>query len=238
MENLAKSWITDGLIDPEYKRYIMLAYLQTVSSHFRENKLYPCLTELIGHHEALLRIQQSQQALKSVFPKEIKGINLEEKKVDYISLLPETEEMKHIQEIVEQSLPAFEQALEQGRCVYDFVATQLHIEPVGILPLYKREGYVLLHDPHVKDISIYRYKLSRITRSDGKYSTLETSFIGRKAKSIGLTFEQVKLDLIAQYPELPNPACFCVQTDLRFPLIETYLPVSKRLLMCELLDAA
>ena len=51
MEQLAKTWITDGVLDPEYKRYIMLAYLQTVGLAFRENKLYPKLAEVIAHHE-------------------------------------------------------------------------------------------------------------------------------------------------------------------------------------------
>lgn len=238
MEKLTKNWITDGLIDAEYKRYIMLAYLKTVAEQFRENRLYPCLAEVVSHHENLLLIRRSQQALQSVFPREMKGVNLKDQKLEYISLLPETEEMKHIQEIVDQALPAFQHILEQGRSIYDFVESQLDIEPVGISPLYKSEGYVLLHDAHIKDISIYRYKLSRIARSDGKYSTLETKFLGRKVKSLGLSFEEVKRELIEQHPDLPNPACFKVETDLRFPLIETYLPVSKRMLMRALMEAA
>ena len=53
-----------------------------------------------------------------------------------------------------------------------------------------------------------------------------------------MTFEAIKHRLIAEHSELPNPACFRVQTDVKFPLVETYLPVSKRLLFRQLLQAA
>ena len=238
MEQLAKTWITDGVLDPEYKRYIMLAYLQTVGLAFRENKLYPKLAEVIAHHEQLLRFRQSHDAMQAVFPQQITGVNVQEQRLDTIPLLNDSPELRQIREIVDTAIPAFEQVLHEGKSIYDFVETHLHIEPVGISPLYKLEGYVLLHDGHAKDVSIYRYKLSRVTRSDGKYSTLQTDFIGRQRKTLEVTFEAIKHRLIADHPELPNPACFRVQTDLKFPLIETYLPVSKRLLLQQLLQAA
>ncbi|MGC6531779.1 MAG: hypothetical protein ACON34_02135 [Flavobacteriales bacterium] len=67
---------------------------------------------------------------------------------------------------------------------------------------------------------------------------LQTDFIGRQRKTLEVTFEAIKHRLITEHPELPNPACFRVQTDLKFPLVETYLPVSKRLLLQQLLQAA
>jgi len=41
----------------------------------------------------------------------------------------------------------------------------------------------------------------------------------------------IKLDIIREHPDLPNPATFEFHTDLAFPFIETILPISKRKLM-------
>lgn len=238
MEKLNKDWITNGLIDAEYKRYIMLAYLQTVADVFRQNKLYPQFAEVIAHHEMLLKLKSSQDALQQVFPKRISGVNPKSPRFEYISLLPETEEMKHIREIVETAIPAFQKVLEEGRSIFEFVEEQLYIEPVGLLPLYKREGYVLLHDASANDVLIYSYVLGRIQRSDATYSTLVTKFIRRERISIAKTFEAIKHQLVQTFPEWPNPAVFRVETQFRFPLVETYLPVTKRLLMQRLHEAA
>ena len=34
--------------------------------------------------------------------------------------------------------------IDNGAEIYELIEKQLHIEPVGILPLYKNEGYMLL----------------------------------------------------------------------------------------------
>ncbi|WP_176454254.1 hypothetical protein [Siphonobacter sp. BAB-5385] len=36
MKKLQKTWITDGLLDFEYKKYQLLAYLKHVNEHFQE----------------------------------------------------------------------------------------------------------------------------------------------------------------------------------------------------------
>jgi hypothetical protein len=41
----------------------------------------------------------------------------------------------------------------------------------------------------------------------------------------------VKLDLVTEHRDLPNPATYHFETDLEFPFTETLLPVAKRKLM-------
>ncbi len=40
MSTLPKNWLTEGLIDFEYKKYILLSYTQQVKGSFKERKLY------------------------------------------------------------------------------------------------------------------------------------------------------------------------------------------------------
>ena len=50
MDKLSENWITEKHIDLEYKRYVLLAYLQHVSEQFEEVRLYPALSELVNHY--------------------------------------------------------------------------------------------------------------------------------------------------------------------------------------------
>jgi hypothetical protein len=41
MEKLKENWLTEGLIDFEYKKYVLLAYLKSVKESFSRVELYP-----------------------------------------------------------------------------------------------------------------------------------------------------------------------------------------------------
>jgi hypothetical protein len=56
-------------------------------------------------------------------------------------------------------------------------------------------------------------------------------YVTTEKKSIVNSFEQIKLNLIKQWKDLPNPATYLFLGDYPMPFHETLLPVSKRLLM-------
>jgi hypothetical protein len=68
MNSLSKNWITENHIDFEYKKYMLLAYLQHVSEDFTETKLYPSLSDLVAHYRNLLSLKESKQNLYDSFP--------------------------------------------------------------------------------------------------------------------------------------------------------------------------
>ena len=67
MPSLSTNWITEKHIDFEYKKYVLLAYLQHVSAHFTENKLYPDLSELITHYRNVLSLKENKQTMFDSF---------------------------------------------------------------------------------------------------------------------------------------------------------------------------
>ena len=69
MENLEKDWFVKGLIDFEYKKYILLDYLSKVSKRFANTQLYPFLADLIFHYKNLQNVRNSRASLKQAFPK-------------------------------------------------------------------------------------------------------------------------------------------------------------------------
>ena len=44
-------------------------------------------------------------------------------------------------------------------------------------------------------------------------------------------YDKIKLGLVKEYEELPNPATFKMECDIDFPFEETILPIAKRRLV-------
>ena len=83
MQFLNKNWITENQIDFEYKKYVLLAYLQHVSENFTEYRLYPYLSDLIEHYRNLKSLKDNKNHLYNLFPERMKGADLEQFKLIY-----------------------------------------------------------------------------------------------------------------------------------------------------------
>ena len=83
MKKLAPNWITEGLIDFEYKKYVLLAYLNFIHQNFDEKLLYPFLADLIFHYQNLLSLKENKDKTKESFNKQIKKLDLENFKIEF-----------------------------------------------------------------------------------------------------------------------------------------------------------
>jgi len=77
MVTLSANWLTEGHIDFEYKKYLLLAYLQQVDANFQKVKLYPDLQDLVHHFHNLLGYKRQVEAIKQEFPKEVTAVDFE-----------------------------------------------------------------------------------------------------------------------------------------------------------------
>lgn len=231
MKNLSENWITEGLIDFEYKKYLLLAYLQHVGGQFKEVKLYPPLAELIQHYTRLKNFEQNRDQIKSAFPKMLQGPDSKEMKFTYKPLVIDDDMMKQLEEIVAFSLPQLKNHIEDGKNIYEFLEREMRIEPIGISPLYQKEGYVFLSFDKTKEVFIYRYKVNLFQNSIDTFKGIMMELIQKVRRSILNTYEQIKLDLIKTNKELPNPATYSICSKNQIPLEESFVPISKRLLL-------
>lgn len=231
MDHLKHSWITDHLVDFEYKKYILLAYLKNVKKKFHEHKLYPQLSDLILHYNNLIKLKQNKELLFENFPQTPTGMEIKKLKVTYRKLVKDDELMDQLSEIISYALPEIDGTIQQGQEIYEFLETQLELDTVGLMPIYNGEGYMLLNEDTQKELLIYRYKVSFFENNDEQYRAINTTYVTQEVKSITRTFQQIKLDLIKQYSELPNPATFVFTSKFQLPITETFLPMAKRLLM-------
>ncbi|MDB5090409.1 hypothetical protein [Mucilaginibacter sp. OK098] len=238
MKSLGINWFIEGSIDFEYKKYILLDYLQEINRHFDKSKLYPNLTDLIFHFNNLLYFKKNKSMLQQAFPQRLTKADLEAVKLTYQKIVDDDSTMQQIEQIIAYALQKMDPAIQTGKEIYDFVESRLNIDPIGIVPLLPYHGYFSLRNGMERTNFIYEYQITIFENKDDKYRGININFIDTWEQSITNTPEAVKLDLIRRNKYLPNPAVYYVQSDITFPLEQTLLPVAKRSLVKYISSAA
>ena len=231
MTELNNNWITEGIMDFEYKKYMLLAYLKSCRENFGKTKLYPPLGELVQHYNNLNELNSSLEQLQNAFPKDLTGIDLNGLKLEYERQKLDDQGITTITEIMEFALPSFRYTINEGKEIYDLVERNIEIAPVGIMPVYNHEGYVLINADKTDDVHIYQYQHSIIVQAHENMRSLSLKYLHKEVKSLANTVEQIKLNLIKNFKSLPQPATYLCVSKLSFPMMETLLPVTKRLLL-------
>ena len=231
MEKLNENWITENHIDFEYKKYLLIGYLQHVSEKFDETKLYPALSELVQHYRNLLLLQEQKNVMFKSFPERISHADFTNFKLVYEKLSEDDKLMKEIESIIEFSIPQFQRFLSEGKKIYDFLESQINIFPVGIMPIHYDAGYMFLRCGKQSETRIYEYQLTIFESSEEKYRAISLHYLQSYEKSLNNTYENIKCDLVLYNRNLPNPSTYVVETDIVLPIEETFLPLAKRTLV-------
>jgi hypothetical protein len=230
MESLDKNWFVNGLQDFEYKKYVLLAYLQHIRKKFDEAMLYPFFSDLTEHYQNLADFEKNQNDLKNHFPKRIERLDFKNLSFEYNSTEKNPEEINEIEQIVRYAMPKLAKGLQIGRELHEEVSTEMEIEPVGITPSYFREGYVFIH----KDknyLHIYCYEISIFERSNEIFRGIHLQKVGEDRLSLSNSYPQMKINLVKKQSKLPNPATFLIRSKNFYPYDATFLPVAKRNLL-------
>lgn len=231
MQQLSTNWITEKHIDFEYKKYMLLAWLQHVSDNFTENKLYPWLAELVMHYRNVKALRENKKSLYDSFPQRMSSADFKNFKLLYEKILQDDDLMQEIEDIISFSIPQFETWLAEGKKIYDFIESKIEIFPVGIVPLHINEGYVFISNKFFSEARVYEYQVTLFENPDEKYRGICTHYICSYEKTLSNSYELIKADLISFHKKLPNPATYAIESELTIPLEETFLPLAKRALL-------
>jgi hypothetical protein len=238
MKTLSSNWFIEGSIDFEHKEYILLSYLQQINQHFHQNKLYPDLNDLVYHYNNLKQFKENIQILQQSFPQRLTQADIEAVKITYERIVEDDALMLEIEQIINYALHKMNPALQEGRDIYEFVENHLNIEPIGVTPLYPYEGYMLLCNGDEQGTRVYEYRINIFEDRDEKYRGINTTFVSQYAKRFINTPEAIRTDLIYTRKNLPNPAVYHIESDIRFPLEQTLLPLAKQCLIKSISKAA
>jgi hypothetical protein len=238
MHQLSKDWLTQGLIDFEYKKYVLLAYLKTARGAFSKVELYPFLGDLVFHYRNLVAIKENKALIRESFPKEISVEEFKKLELSYRAMVEDDAVMSELESIIEFALPKIKDSLNEGSLIYEHVESQCEIAPIGVTPLYAKEGYLFVTQPPEKETNVYRYQVSFFEQSHEQLRSLNTTFIESVEKNVANTYEQMKLNLVRKFRDLPNPATYLIVSRMKFPFTETLMPVAKRLFVKHISKAA
>ena len=231
MEKLNENWITENHIDFEYKKYLLLAYLQHVSEKFEETRLYPALSELVSHYRNVISLRDTRKNLFDSFPGTLSQADFTSFKLVYEKLAEDDKLMQEIESIIEFSIPQFQFYLAEGKKIYDFIESQIKIFPVGIMPIHTDAGYLFLRCGEAGDTKVYEYVITIFDQPDERYRAISLQYITSYEKTLRNTYENIKHDLVMYNRNLPNPATYVIESELLVPLEDTFLPLAKRSLV-------
>jgi hypothetical protein len=234
MERISLETFFSAESDLEMNQYRILGGIKELNSAFDKKKIYPALAFLIELKGSLEQIREERKSLTGKFPKQISGFDIKQKKIIF-TVQEHSENNKNIDqvfELIDWALPFIKDSIEEGIVLFDFVEKNIILEQVGILPIYKDEGYFMINDNIACELQVHRYESSLFSSGREKYRALKTEFVkSEKQEIIRVSPESIKHQLIKERQDLPNPATFICNTDLDFPFAETIFPVAKRKLM-------
>jgi hypothetical protein len=205
MERLRPGWFLHGLWDEEYQRYRLLAYLKHVQAAFFAQRLYPPLSDLIESYEELRNLAQAQQAT---------------------AVLEDSTDTLY--RIIQFAIPKLEESIQEGQKIYDLIAQHLQVEVVGLIPLYKAEGYLFLRRGGEKVVRAYRYEIRPIQDKEGLVGIRLEPVEEFVFSILATPFTILRERLLKAHKDLPTPLTLVVESPLEVPLQETLLPIIKR----------
>jgi hypothetical protein len=235
MEKLSVEMFIGGGVDFEKKQYQILHCLKEYYNEFSHSRLYPAFKELVDVMTTLEGLVEKKEDLEESFPQHLTGLDIEHQQLIYDSLTPGDPEFERIMQLIAWSLPLLKKAVDEGIGIYHFVDEHIAIEEVGIMPVYKQEGYWVVPDIRVHRLHLLRYEVSLFSSSTERYRQLKTKTLETiEFDTLHKTPESLKLEVIEKYHDLPNPAMYMCETDLDFPYEPTILPIAKRKFMAQL----
>ncbi len=234
MERISIESFFTSETDLEMNQYRILGGIREVCGNFDKKKIYPSLAALIELKYSIDKIKNERNNLNEKFPKQVKGFDINAQKIIYESAgdVNHNNNLEEIFTLIDWALPYIEDAIDEGIVLFDFVDNNIMLEQVGILPMYKDEGYFMVTDNTAFELQVHRYESTLFSSGQEKYRSLKTEFVkSERQVIIKRSPESIKHELIKERKDLPNPATFLFDSDLDFPFAETIFPVVKRKLM-------
>src|SRR5690606_25242706 len=160
MERISLETFFTSENDTEINQYRILGGINEYSSDFDKKKIYPALSSLIELKNSLEKIINEKKSLSNRFPKIIKGFDVKEQKLIFAapSDFEQNKDLEHVFELAEWALPYIKEAIEEGIILFEFVEKNISFHQVGIMPMYKDEGYFMITDNVAFELQVHRYE--------------------------------------------------------------------------------
>lgn len=218
--------------DYEKRQYQVLETLKYIQRRFRSNRIYPELGKMVDLYRNLNDLSGRVKELREELPKRIKEIDLENMRIIREPVYVDPSNLAEVEQMIDWGLPLVKKTIDEGVAVFEYVDENTQVERVGIMPKYRNEGYVFVPHHEEESLNLYKFEISIFHSSEDTYRSLKTSFVeSLEWGEVVRSPNEIKLNLIQKYQELPNPATFSINTEVECPFRETLFPVAKRKLV-------
>ena len=224
MDKLDRDWLTKDNTDFEYKKYILLDYLQRVNNQFKENKVYPYLSDCIEEFRSLKDLISQKDKLT---PKELTSIDFKNMELIYTTI--EDDIFAETQKLINYALRRLKGTIEEGRKICDIIEENIDFKSVGVITQKRDEGYLILT---TTSSIIYKYKMDSLILEGNKYKMLKTEPITTQNISEFSSHEDIKQEYINHRDVIPMMT-YGAYSKNDIPFENTFLPIVKRILIRE-----
>ncbi len=227
MEKLSLSYIFDVTEDRELAEYKVLGILRNYRDLFRQNKIYPYLSELIDIAYTFEDFMDTNPLYFERAAKDMVIVDIESEISGTEVLLVTETELEQIRDFMKWAIPCIENVINEGKAIYDFVEDNMELSRTEKYSNFSDNGYLIIPDNLSGKINIYKYRVP------GEES----------GKTI---IRKVETELLSSYEFADNPYkqilfkdsfdrnSIFINTDLSLPFQETILPVVQRLIAAKL----
>ncbi|MFI5204762.1 MAG: hypothetical protein ACHQF2_09730, partial [Flavobacteriales bacterium] len=105
------------------------------------------------------------------------------------------------------------------------IMSEIESTPVGLLPLYRDEGYLLI--THGRDTDVFKYHRKMLFETTHNSRGISSDYFSTYEVSTVNTPQNIKLNLIKCHREIPNTATWSFYAHHTLPLNGTLLPLAK-----------
>lgn len=225
MNSLSKNWLTEPIIDFEYKKYTLLAYCQWLDSALHESILFPAYLELAGHYTFLDAFLKKKQLHSSALPKQVTGIQWDPPSLKYKANEIPSEEVKEINQIATFGHCQLEKRKHDFESVIAQKSKSINAKQVGIFGDRVDRGFVMIPDD--SDVVVYRYRvLDFITGS--AFSRVIYDPVTRLVDTVNSDRIELKKSIHAQTTAVSIMHTIDIRINEVMPFEDAVVPLSKQ----------
>lgn len=212
--------------DVELRTYQLLALEQRASRKMLEQEIFPLLAELTQWNQTLRLFIESKSLFEKSLKTDLDELDLDNTRVTYTA--PAFAPNQQLEEMSEWAVAALEKTtrlVEEFTALKNDLLSTMESEPVGLLPLYRDEGYLLI--THGNDTDVFKYQRKMVFESSSSTRHISSDYFSTYEVSAVNTPQNIKLSLIKTCREIPNPATWSFYSQQALPLAGTLLPLAK-----------
>jgi hypothetical protein len=212
--------------DYELRTYQLLALEKQSAAKIKQSEIFPSLTQLLQWYHAASEFIEMKKDFENSLRSTLTQLDVHKGKLNYTRPCVETIELfDEMYKLATETLQKTQGLIHDFEDLKNRLIQQIESAPVGILPLYRDEGYLLI--THATGTDVFKYQRKMVFDTVNSSRHISSDYFSTYEVSILNTPEKIKLNLIKNYSEIPNPATWSFYCDHQLPLDGTLLPLAK-----------